>query len=240
MANGPGGSRFNSNQYQHLFDGPAMLRKFTIKLGKVFFECKYLNCQTWRTNRKHNRIIVPEFGTKGYPDPCKSLFNRFSNYFFMNNLFNDNSQVGFWSLNNAAYAVGESPILSKINLANLSTLQTIDLRKLIPISTAIAHVHYDNQGNLYAMGNSIRHYNLLKITASNDQQLPFDVSIIAKVPVRRLFQPSYYHSFCITQKFWVFIEQPLILSVKSLTKQNYLNGTNSRIMKWKPEYKVGK
>lgn len=238
MSNGAGGSRFGGNQYEHLFDGPALLRKFTIRNGKVFYESKYLDCETFRKNRKHNRIVVTEFGTRSYPDPCKTIFSRLASYFFMNNLFNDNSQVGFWSLSDELFAVGESPIMSKIDAENLSTLDRIDLRKIVSISTAIAHVHSDGHGNLYAMGSSISHYNLIKITKPKDGKSPFNAAIVAKIPVRRLFSPAYYHSFCITEKFWVFIEQPLILSVKSLLQEHYFGGTNSQIMEWRPEYQV--
>lgn len=215
-----------------------MLRKFTIKNGQITFEAKYLDTETLQKNRKHNRIIVTEFGTRGYPDPCKTIFERLESFFLMKDLFNDNDQVTFWNISDQLYAVGETPKITQIDPKNLVTLKRIDLRNLISISTAAAHVHQDGSGNIFAMGNTIKNYNIVKIQKSDSGESGLDLTIVGQIPVERPLNPSYYHSFCITERFFVFIEQPLVLSVPSLLWEHYSGGTNSRMMKWRPELGV--
>ncbi|XP_074593097.1 carotenoid-cleaving dioxygenase, mitochondrial-like [Brevipalpus obovatus] len=236
LSNGSGGFKFGSNKYQHFFDGPALLRKFTIKNGRIVFEAKYLDTETLRQNRKHNRIIVTEFGTRGYPDPCKTIFERLENFFLMKDLFNDNDQVTFWNISDQLYAVGETPKITQIDQKNLETLKRVDLRDIISISTAAAHVHTDRDGNIFAMGNTINNYNIVRVQKSDSHPSGLDLTIVGRIPVSRPLSPSYYHSFCITERFFVFIEQPLVLSVPSLLWEHYSGGTNSRIMNWRPEF----
>lgn len=44
--------------------------------GEVFYRSKFLKSDTYKRNIKANRIIVSEFGTMIYPDPCKNIFSR--------------------------------------------------------------------------------------------------------------------------------------------------------------------
>lgn len=41
------------------------------------YRSKFLKSDTYKKNTKANRIIVSEFGTMTYPDPCKNIFSRY-------------------------------------------------------------------------------------------------------------------------------------------------------------------
>lgn len=45
--------------------------------GEVTYRSKFLKSETYKKNIKANRIIVSEFGTMIYPDPCKNIFARY-------------------------------------------------------------------------------------------------------------------------------------------------------------------
>lgn len=45
--------------------------------GEVTYRSKFLKSDTYRRNTKANRIVVSEFGTMIYPDPCKNIFSRY-------------------------------------------------------------------------------------------------------------------------------------------------------------------
>lgn len=44
--------------------------------GEVTYRSKFLKSETYKKNCKSNRIVVSEFGTMVYPDPCKNIFSR--------------------------------------------------------------------------------------------------------------------------------------------------------------------
>ena len=44
--------------------------------GEVYYRSKYLRSDTYNANIEANRIVVSEFGTMAYPDPCKNIFSK--------------------------------------------------------------------------------------------------------------------------------------------------------------------
>ena len=44
--------------------------------GGVTYQSRYLRSDAYRRNMAANRIVVSEFGTAAYPDPCKTIFQR--------------------------------------------------------------------------------------------------------------------------------------------------------------------
>lgn len=59
----------------------ALLHQFQLRNGTVTYRSKFLQSNSYLTNRQHNRIVVSEFGTLAMPDPCKSVFERFMSRF---------------------------------------------------------------------------------------------------------------------------------------------------------------
>lgn len=45
--------------------------------GEVTYRSKFLRSETYKRNIKADRIVVSEFGTMIYPDPCKNIFSRY-------------------------------------------------------------------------------------------------------------------------------------------------------------------
>lgn len=72
-------------------------------------------------------------------------------YFTMSDLFTDNDSVGFYSISDQIFAVGETPYIRKVDPETLKTHESIDLRKYLAINTSSAHPHMDEHGNLYNM-----------------------------------------------------------------------------------------
>ena len=44
--------------------------------GRVTYQSRYLRSEAYHRNMAANRIVVSEFGTVAYPDPCKTIFQR--------------------------------------------------------------------------------------------------------------------------------------------------------------------
>lgn len=49
-----------------------------IFIGEVTYRSKFLKSNTYKRNIKANKIVVSEFGTMIYPDPCENIFSRYS------------------------------------------------------------------------------------------------------------------------------------------------------------------
>lgn len=59
-----------------------------------------------------------------------------------------------------------------------------------------------------------------------------DASIVAEIPARWQMNPSYMHSFTITDNYFVIIEQPLSISMIESLKAKYLRRPLASIFKW--------
>ncbi|RWS08685.1 beta:beta-carotene 9' [Dinothrombium tinctorium] len=233
IRNGPGKQRIGCDEFKHMFDGSALIRKFDIENGRVFYRSRFLRSKTFERNMACNRIVVSEFGTEAVPDPCKTLLDRFMAYFTIDKLFSDNDLVNIVEISDELYALSETPFITKIDKNNLSTLEHIDMRKYLAVNIATAHPHYDTDKNVYNIGSNFGCYSIVKIPKEKGFQ---QGSVVANIPAYRPFNPSYYHSFCLTENFFVFIEQALVLSVSTAITQHFFGGSNSNIFKWIPEY----
>lgn len=62
--------------------------------------------------------------------------------------------------------------------------------------------------------------------------------VICSVPCRTLLTPSYYHSFGMTDNYFIFIEQPFKLDIVKMATA-YMRGVNwASCLKFSPEENV--
>lgn len=74
IMNGPGTLTVGETKLNHLFDGMAILQKFTINSsGKVTFQNKFIRSEAYTKGRENNRLMFGEFGTAG---ASQSLFKK--------------------------------------------------------------------------------------------------------------------------------------------------------------------
>lgn len=232
LRNGPGRREINGHEYQHLFDGLALMQKLVIKSGNVTYTSRFLRSDSYTKNTKYNRIVVSEFGTvSSFPDPCKNIFSRLRSYFTLDDIFTDNDLVSFYFIGDQLYACTDGPYIRRIDVSTLDTLERVDLNKVVAVNTATSHPHTDSQGNTYNIGSNFGSYN---VTCFPKEGLESGF-ILAKIAVSHPLDPSYYHSFLITSRYIIFIEQPLLISIpKVLYQHRIIRGVSSEIFKWKP------
>ncbi|XP_062869248.1 beta,beta-carotene 15,15'-dioxygenase [Trichomycterus rosablanca] len=249
VRNGPGIFSVGETSYNHWFDGMALLYNFTIKQGEVIFRSKYLRSDTYNSNMKANRIVVSEMGTMAYPHPSKNVFTKVIT--FVNHTipdFTDNCLGNIIKYGNDYYATSETNYIRKIDPLTLETQDKVDYKKYIGVSLVISHPHYDKEGNTYNMGTSIADkgkskYVLFKVPPVKQTGPEWSpaltiVEIMCTVPCRSLLTPSYYHSFGMTENYFIFIEQPLKLDILKMATA-YLRGVSwSTCLKFQPEDQV--
>ncbi|TNN84665.1 Beta,beta-carotene 15,15'-dioxygenase [Liparis tanakae] len=247
LRNGPGIFSVGATSYDHWFDGMAIMNSFAIKDGEVTYRSRFLRSDTYKSNMDANRIVVSEMGTMAYPDPSKNFIVKAIT--FINHTvpdFTDNGASNFIKYGKDYYATSETNYIRKIDPVTLETQDKVDYMKYLPVNLATSHPHYDKEGNAYNIGTSIADkaktkYMLFKVPAvsekDKDQAVPAlkNVEVICTVPCRSLLTPSYYHSFGITDNYFIFIEQPLKLDILKMATA-YMRGVNwASCLKFCPE-----
>ncbi|XP_070842601.1 beta,beta-carotene 15,15'-dioxygenase [Chaetodon trifascialis] len=237
LRNGPGIFSVGDTSYEHWFDGMAIMNSFTFKDGEVTHRSRFLRSDTYKANMAANRIVVSEMGTMAYPDPSKNFLVKAIT--FLNHTvpdFTDNGASNFIKYGNDYYATSETNYIRKIDPVTLETQDKVDYMKYVQVNLCSSHPHYDKEGSTYNMGTSIAEkgktkYVLFKVPAVSKKDKGKDVpalknvEVICTVPCRTLLTPSYYHSFGMTENYFVFIEQPLKLDILRMATA-YMRGVN--------------
>uniref|UniRef100_A0A665V2M5 Beta,beta-carotene 15,15'-dioxygenase-like n=1 Tax=Echeneis naucrates TaxID=173247 RepID=A0A665V2M5_ECHNA len=235
LRNGPGIFSVGDTSYNHWFDGMAIMHSFTFKDGEMTHRSRFLRSDTYTANMDANRIVVSEMGTMAYPDPSKNFIVKAIT--FLNHTvpdFTDNGASNFIKYGNDYYATSETNYIRKIDPETLETQEKVDYMKYLPVNMASSHVHYDKEGNAYNMGTSIAEkgktkYILFKVPAVSERE------VICTVPCRSMLTPSYYHSFGMTDNYFIFIEQPFKLDILKMATA-YMRGVNwASCLKFCPE-----
>ncbi|XP_064193214.1 beta,beta-carotene 15,15'-dioxygenase isoform X1 [Anguilla rostrata] len=235
LRNGPGLFSIGDKTYNHWFDGMALIHSYTFKDGEVFYRSKFLRSKTYKKNTAANRIVVSEFGTMIYPDPCKNIFSKMFTH-LCNAIpdFTDNNLINIIRYGEDYYASAEVNYINQIDPETLDTVGRANYRNYIALNLATAHPHYDEHGNTYNMGTSIMSfggpkYVIFKVPANASGQKGNlalkNVKQVCSVPCRSSLFPSYFHSFGMTENYIIFIEQPFKLDMLKLATA-YFRGIN--------------
>ncbi|KGL77041.1 Retinoid isomerohydrolase, partial [Tinamus guttatus] len=232
---GPGLFEVGAEPFYHLFDGQALLHKFDFKEGHVTYHRRFVRTDAYVRAMTEKRIVITEFGTYAYPDPCKNIFSRFFSY-FKGVEVTDNALVNVYPIGEDYYACTETNFITRINPETLETIKQVDLCKYVSVNGATAHPHVENDGTVYNIGNCFGKnfslaYNIIRIPPLQaDREDPINKSeVVVQFPCSDRFKPSYVHSFGLTPNYIVFVETPVkinllkFLSSWSLWGANYMD-----------------
>ncbi|XP_053170789.1 beta,beta-carotene 15,15'-dioxygenase [Scomber japonicus] len=237
LRNGPALFSVGSSEYNHWFDGMSLIHSFTFSDGEVFYRSKFLKSDTYKKNIAADRIVVSEFGTMIYPDPCKNIFSRtFSHLCNVIPDFTDNNLINIIRYGRDYYASSEINYINQVDPDTLETVAKVNYRSHIALNLATAHPHYDDEGNTYNMGTALMSFGLpkyviFKVPADGSDKEKkkkpalSNVQQICSIPFRSTLFPSYFHSFGMTENYVVFVEQPFKLDIVKLATA-YFRGVN--------------
>lgn len=237
IRNGPGTLHVGNTQYRHLFDALALLHQFNISSGRVTYRSRFLESDAYQKNKAANRIVITGFGTAAYPDPCGKLFGHFKSALVIpttDKVMSDNCSINICQAKNEMFALTESCYVRQIDPETLKTIgDKKNLTKYIAVNMATAHPHIDPDGTVYNMGSSFTNFNgtCYSIIKMPNGQLK-DAKVVASVPSHRKLEPSYFHSFAMTENYWVFVEQPLVLKLGKIIEGSIINRCPAESIKW--------
>ncbi|ETE71370.1 Retinoid isomerohydrolase, partial [Ophiophagus hannah] len=198
---GPGLFEVGSEPFYHLFDGQALLHKFDFKEGHVTYYRRFVRTDAYVRAMTEKRIVITEFGTYAYPDPCKNIFSRFFSY-FQGVEITDNALVNVYPVGEDFYACTETNFITKINTENLETIKKVDISKYVSVNGVTAHPHIENDGTVYNIGNCFGKnlsfaYNIIRIPPLQaDKKDPMTkCEVVVQFPCSERFKPSYVHRY---------------------------------------------
>jgi beta,beta-carotene 9',10'-dioxygenase len=215
---GPAKFEVGSQEYEHWFDGLAMLHCFVLEAGAVTYSNRYLRSRAYCEAIETGRIARSEFMT----DPCRTLFGRVMSFF--NPKLTDNACVNVSVLAGQMVALTETPLPVRFEPRTLETLGLLDYDKSIDGQISTAHPHHDGtRGYSYVI--TLGRKSAYRIFVDeNGTQRP-----LCELPVDR---PAYMHSFGMSERFLVLTEFPLRVNPLRLA---FSNEPFIRNYRWAPQ-----
>jgi carotenoid cleavage dioxygenase-like enzyme len=217
LRNGPAKFEVGKRPLRHWFDGLAMLHKFSFGGGRVSYANRFLRSAAYN-EAEAGRISYAEFAT----DPCRSIFKRATTMFRPG--FTDNCNVNLTRLGDEYIAMTETPLPVAFDP---ETLETLGVSFRPPGIHATAHPHHDPQrGELIAYVTHFGPRSEYRVFAQRDRDRQRRIASL------RVAEPSYMHSFALTERYAVLVAFPLVVNPLKLAFGGKPFIENYR---WKPE-----
>jgi carotenoid cleavage dioxygenase-like enzyme len=196
LRNGPAKFEVGEQPFRHWFDGLAMLHKFSFGAGQVSYANRFLRTAAFR-EAEAGRISYREFAT----DPCRSIFRRAATMFRPG--LTDNNNVNLTRLGDEYIAMTETPLPIAFDP---ETLETLGVACRPPGLHATAHPHHDPEsGELIAYATHFGPRSEYRIYAQRDRTRQ------RRIASRHVSQPSYMHSFALTERYAILVAFPFVV-----------------------------
>lgn len=239
--NGPVGQwEFEKESARHWFDGMAILQSFQVDQSKkiVFLKKRFLQSDAYQKAKAHGKLIITEYGTPSASDPDKNVMSRLVSSIIPGEM-TDNCACSIYKLGGLYVAATETSLLRIIDPLNLTTGDKIDMSSLVNIASGRPII--DHNGDVYNISGTFLtgiKYHILKFPAS-DSQYPKEIlssaQTVATLPSRMKTYFSYYHSFGMSDNYFVFIEQPWVANSLKLISSKIKGISFMECLEWMPE-----
>ncbi|XP_063588330.1 beta,beta-carotene 15,15'-dioxygenase-like isoform X2 [Penaeus indicus] len=238
LLDGPGRMTYGENEFNHIFDGSALIQKFTLGENGATFSSRFLRSYAYTTNLENEQIVVSEFGTTG-KSLSKSKLGKLGEKLAFDKLFSDNAPVGVVVFGGEYYCITEAPFLHKIDPSTLETISKVDLHKELGINSQCPNPKLLSDGTvinvLHGVGATGPKYD---IVAFPKKPVEGRASVFSKpkkvgsVDARWKLNPCHMHTFGLTENYVVLLEQPLTIDVKATVTNTILDKPFIGGMEW--------
>lgn len=217
LRNGPAKFEAGERALRHWFDGQAMLHRFSFDAGRVSYANRFLRTDAYR-EVEAGRISYGEFAT----DPCRSVFKRAATMFRPNPT--DNCNVNLTKLGDEYVAMTETPLPVAFDPV---TLEALGVAYAPPGMHATAHPHHDpGRDELIAYVTHFGPRSEYRLFAQRDR------SSQRRIASSQVCEPSYMHSFALTERYIALVAFPFVVNPLRLGLGGRPFIENYR---WKPE-----
>lgn len=204
IRNGPVNFSINGQKNSHWLDGLAMLHAFTFDRGKVTYTNKFLHTEAFDCVFKKGRFSYPGFFT----DRTRSFIEEILTRIKPHQYTRKNANINIAKIAGEHVALTETPLPVRFDLATLETMGVLNYQDDLPHQKCweSAHPHHDKkQGetiNYLIEYGQTSFYILYRIQDGSSSR-----EVIAKIPVQ---EPSYMHSFAVTENYLILTEFPFV------------------------------
>lgn len=241
ILNGPGRMKYGDSEFNHVFDGSAILQKFSFSEIGITYSSKFLRSYAYQSNCENESIVVSEFGTTG-KSVAKGKMAKLGDKFAFDRLFSDNAPIALRMYGGDWYATTEAPFIHKVDPTTLETISKIDLHKELNINSQCPHPHLLPDGSsytiLHAVGATGPKYDIVKIPPKpldGKSHVFAKPEKVASVDARWKMNPCHMHSFGVTEKHIVILEQPLTIDVMAMVANTMKEKPFIGGMEWKTD-----
>lgn len=227
IRNGPIYVTVDGKTNPHWFDGLAMLHAFSFHEGQVQYTNKFLRTDAYQSVFEKGSLNYIGFAS----DPCRSLFKQFLTFFLPKTktpLHNANVNVA--KIADQYVALTEIPLPISFDKETLETLGVLDYQDHLPHEKCWESAHPHNDRTCQETINYLIKYGYksqyILYRIKNDSSVR---EVIAQIPVQ---EPSYMHSFSLTENYVIFTEYPFVVKPLDLILQRHAFIKN---FSWHPE-----
>jgi carotenoid cleavage dioxygenase-like enzyme len=206
IRNGPAQFEVGDEDYNHWFDGHAMLHAFRMQEGTVAYRNRFVRSKSRTEALEEGRITRSEFAT----DPCMSIFGRVMSLF--NPKPTDNASINVARLDDRYVALTATPLPVAFDPETLETAGVVEYEDDVDVdmSTPHPHVEPETERTLFhtvSFGRQCQ-YGVYGVEAGEKTRRP-----VATLDVGR---PSYMHSFGMSDNYVILSEWPLVVDPTDL------------------------
>jgi carotenoid cleavage dioxygenase-like enzyme len=222
IRNGPAQFEVEAEDYNHWFDGHAMLHAFQVADGAVGYRNRFVQSKSRTEALRAGEIVRSEFAT----DPCMSIFGRVMSTF--NPRPTDNASINVARLDDAYVALTATPLPVAFDPETLETAGVVDYDDEVEADMSTPHPHVEpGTGRLLTHMTAFGQQCEYKIGAVPPARRARE--LLATVAVDR---PAYMHSFGMTEDYVILSEWPLTVNPLDLLLRGKPFIEN---FEWRPE-----
>lgn len=219
---GPAIFEQGKEQVEHWFDGYGAIHKFTLQNGKMSYLSKVLQTPNYQADQKAGRIVNGGWGTT----------NKLGLDIFFREYGTANNNVSLLKLGHRLFSMSDYSTLLELNPANLEVKSRLQFGDEIgdKFYFGAAHPAFDHDGKVY---------NVLAIPGPQTKYVIYsyesDAGDIKRKVLAEIKSPNmtYTHAISVSQKYVIFIEQPVVFNIFKLLAVN-INGRVNHTLKFRP------
>jgi len=206
IRNGPAQFEVEDESYNHWFDGHAMLHAFRMRESRVEYRNRFVESKSRTQALNEGRIARSEFAT----DPCSALFGRAMSLF--NPTPPDNPSINVARLDDQYAALGGTPMPVMFDPETLASVGGLEYDDDLTVDTSTPHPHVEPQTGR-TLFHTISFGLSCKYVVCSLEEGRRTREVVASLDVA---QPSYMHSFGMTDAYVILSEWPLVVDPTDL------------------------
>jgi carotenoid cleavage dioxygenase-like enzyme len=230
LRNGPALFEVEQRRYNHWFDGLAMLHRFELNKGTVFYTNKFLESRNFTDVKATRQFSYDQFST----NPKRNLFQKLIDTLDYGLQFGNNNLVSFGRFGDELLALGETPTPISINPRNIATKGVFKFSDWMLSMITIAHPTYDDLRQcVFSYSTRVlpffSSYKIWRMPYGSQKR-----SVICSIKPR-LGQPAYMHSIGVTENYLILAEMPLVISPAKMMFNVWTDSPFITNFSWKPD-----